>query len=141
MNVALQHGAATPLVQSLIAAIDTLELLMVVWKSCVQPGDLRAKDVYGEASFSPKHDYAYHLWLQLAIFGILISCPHSERIHEIPKSYIMNRRNTISYELGAIEDSCKYRVGQLNDTQHYRFASSRTLLMCAYVGNGLHFSR
>ena len=134
VNVALRHGAATPQVRSLIAAIDTLELLMMVRKGCVEPHDLRAsieqhlklyKEAYGEDSFRPKHHYAYHLWRMLEHFGILISCLHLERLHKIPKRYVANRRNTTSYELGTIEDSTLkqfwdrkqlwYKVGSLVD--------------------------
>lgn len=115
VNVAMPHGIAIPQVRSLIAAIDTLELLMVVRKGCVEPSVLRAsierhlnlyKEAYGEDSFRPKHHYSYHLWRMLDHFGILISCLHLERLHKIPKRYVANRRNTTSYELGTIEDAC-----------------------------------
>jgi hypothetical protein len=77
VNVAMNHGACIPQVRSLIAAIDTLELLMVVRKGCVEPSVLRAsieqhlrlyKAAYGEDSFRPKHHYSYHLWRMLELF-------------------------------------------------------------------------
>ena len=116
MQATRKQGFAQAHVDSLIACIDVLELLMCVGHKCVHPDVLKAatirhltlyKAAYGDNACRPKHHYALHLWKMLRGFGTLVSCLTMERLHKIPKRYVTNRRNTTSYELGTLEDSCE----------------------------------
>ena len=142
-RVTREQGFSLPQVDSLIACIDVVELLMCVRHGVVTADTLKTallrhlrlyKAAYGEEACRPKHHYALHLWKMLRDFGTLISCLTLERLHKVPKRYVANRRNTTSYELGTIEDPCeKSRWPFKQPTNECNFIRNQTFSYSAHA--------
>ena len=112
-NVALAQGACLEHVQSILAAFAAVECLVEVRRGTVTPEALMLvirrhlqlyQLAYGADRVRPKHHYALHLPLMLHRFGTLHSCWTHERHHQLVKKHTVNRRNTTSYEVSALEE-------------------------------------
>ena len=68
---------------------------------------------YGEESMRPKHHYALHLPHMLHRFGFLLSTMTQERKHRIVKRYTRDRKNLVSWSLGAIEEVTCHQCWEL----------------------------
>ena len=105
--------AFAPLVDSFLAVLLVIELLQLVKRNMLTPGDLRDAIkahldlfivAYGADGLRPKHHYVLHLPSMLAKFGTLLSAYTHERKHRFVKQTARPRYNLKGWEAGVVED-------------------------------------
>ena len=75
---------------------------------------------YDLKDWRPKHHCAWHLPDMLRRFAVLIACFTHERKHRTIRRYAFNRKNTLSTELGMMEDLCIDQLLALRDISFSR---------------------
>ena len=124
VKVLRPRGEELPFVESMIAALDVLQLCMRVKRGGVSPESLRIaierhlalfQAAYGDALMKPKHHYILHLPRQLAAHGTLLSTHTQERRHRLIKRFTRDRKTLESFELGAIEEITCYQFWELDN--------------------------
>ena len=116
--IGLPRGEHLPQLTSMVAVLAVLELLQAVKRGFVTPAMLRDAIqahfiafvvAYGADAVRPKHHYVRHFPDILARVGTLISTLMHERKHRVVLRYLRPRCNTVSYEVGVMEDvTCHY---------------------------------
>lgn len=121
-RVTLRSGAAPAHVESMIACLEVIELLMAVNRNAVTPEKLHAaiekhirlyKIAYGEDAIRPKHHYALHLAGMLELHKVLLSTFTHERKHRAFKRYCRGRNILKSFELNIIKDITVHGMWEL----------------------------
>ena len=109
-------------VTSMIAVLQVVVILMNL-KSGTVPADSLTmailnhldlfKTAYGDSAVRPKHHFAVHLGPMLGRFPFLMSTFMHERKHRVVKKYTRDRRNLMSWDLGAIEEITCHQLWEL----------------------------
>ena len=115
-TVCVPHGACLPLVFSLLACLDVVELLMLVKEGVVPSATIGAavirhlslrREAYGagidDQALKP-HQSGHIAELMDRHDGDLFSCFVQERHHRLLTKYALPRKNTAGYEVGIVED-------------------------------------
>jgi hypothetical protein len=122
-HVVLPRGRLTRHVESCLACLNVVVLLLATRLCVVAPDELRDAillhltlflEVYHADHVRPKHHYAMHLPSMLARFGVLLTTFVNERKHRIVKQYSRDRCNLQSWELGAFEDVTVHQLWELD---------------------------
>lgn len=121
-RVTRRSGASPTHVESMIACLEVIEMLMSVNRNAVTPEKLHAaickhlelyKIAYGEDAFRPKHHYALHLSGMLEFHKMLLSTFTHERKHRSFKRYCRGRNILKSFELNIIKDITVHSMWEL----------------------------
>ena len=121
-KVVLPRGEETAHVESMVAALDVLELLMRCKRGGVTPASLRKaiekhlalfKHAYGDDYMRPKHHYILHLPDQLHEHKLLLSTHTNERRHRLALRYTRDRHSLESYDLGATEEVTCHQLWEM----------------------------
>lgn len=132
-RVTLRSGNQLAHVESMIAALETLELLMSVNRDAVSPETLHAsihkhvvlfKAAYTDDAMRPKHHYAMHLPCMLRKHGMLLATFTQERKHRAVKRYTRGRDALQSFELNVLKDITAHAVWELELPFYRAFSTS-----------------
>ena len=132
----VRTGHAAAQVASFLLLCDVLDLCQSL-KNCTVTADLLSHVImkhlrayaaaYGALGFRFKHHMAMHLAGQLRRFGFLLSCFVQERRHKAIKRYVNDRKNTLSFESGLMEEVTIQHLYDLRkDPGHAEMEEPRT---------------
>ena len=123
VHVVKERNQQPKYVDSMIAALDVLELLQSVKCGVVTPEKLHTaiekhmrlfKEAYGEKAVRPKHHYALHLGDMLEKHKILLATFTQERKHRAVKRYVRGRTNKSSFDYNAMMDITLHSIWELS---------------------------
>ena len=123
-NVVIPRGRELPYVRSMLAVLNTVELLQAVRRGTVTDEELRAAierhlelfvAAWGVDCMRPKHHYMLHLAEMLRFFGILISTLPNERRHRLVKRYCRPRQNAKAWDVGVVEEITTHQLWELSN--------------------------
>ena len=121
-HVVLPRGRLVNHVNSIVACLEVVVLLLACRACCVSPDQLTAaiyehlrlfREVYGEDEMRPKHHFALHLPSMLKRFGFLLTTFVNERKHRLIKLYTRVRCNPKSFEMCSMEDVYSHEIWEL----------------------------
>lgn len=127
--VCLERGECMPQVESMIAVLLVVELLLAVRTGVVDPDHDQLstailkhlnlfKAAYGTDSCRPKHHYVIHLAACLRRFRTLLHTLVQERKHRLVLRYGRDRDSLKNWELGALEEITCHQIWEMS--QNYR---------------------
>lgn len=121
----LADGGHAADVQSLLAAIDVLDLLAncqvkhrvppIVLKNAIDRHFSLRSAAYGNTLVKPKCHYSLHFWRHLERFGFLVATFTHERKHKNVKAFANNRHFVGTCDKGLIEDLTMQQMKALSD--------------------------
>ena len=124
LAVCLKRGECMPQVESMIAVLLVVELLLAVRTGAVDPDQLYTailkhlnlfKAAYGTGPCRPKHHYVIHLSACLRRFRTLLHTLVQERKHRLVLRYGRDRDSLKNWELGALEEITCHQVWEMSE--------------------------
>ena len=133
LKMLLVREGALPVIVSLLAVLDVIELLQGIKANATQPEDL-AKAIkkhldlfimaYGKSAIRPKHHYVLHLAPMLSDFGLLLATYVHERKHRVIRRYTMPRKILKSWNRSVIEEVTCHSIWEMSHRFYNAFDTS-----------------
>ena len=122
-KVVLPREGPLPVILSIIAVLDVVEMLQGIKCHATDPDDLARAikkhldlfiDAYGKEKMRPKHHYVLHLPSMLRRFGFLLSTFVHERRHRVIRRYTQNRKILKNWSVSVMEEVTCHSIWEMS---------------------------